>query len=459
MNVIYTQLLDDNQMDQILLNLPYRISLASTHINTISKLNCLNLFNRSQDKRKFVMAMQNVLPILHYIIKTTTIPSYLQNIYDSCPTQAGKSLIILLDNPAFIVTEAHYIHLLKRHSQYIIIPKRGNPSCPIWDALENYTSTKDTYTCNISKYFPDKISPEGVNELGILSYKFGFYDTFVKCVELGFDVKLEDIIMAINLNSATSSYISSISSVYYSQQNVINKQRQQVIYENMVKIMLYTINNLKYIFKFSDLKITNMRAQVIDSSICEYVENLIKYCSGDDTERENLIKDCYKNGVPIKILVTEQDNSTQVNNLYYYLYDYLVSDCKKLTMPLSSKNEDYKKISNMLNDYLKNPQIMFREMFKYFTITQISSYYKINKDKVYCDNYCINNAYMFRNNKLIKYIESKDKGITPGLMYVLYVKTKVKYDTDYTQKYIKSKFIDDTITLLETRVDDLIVVK
>jgi hypothetical protein len=441
MNIIDTVILNNSQLDLLSNNIPYYINISASKINPTTLTNFLNLLHYSDCSNRVIESIFSNQTIMVHVIKNIIKASYLKRIYNMI-RYSGRNycLIPLLSNKAFEITEEIYLDLINRYSQFIIT-KDGD--------------VNEINILNCSQYFPVTMSAEGITKLGTLSYQFGYYDIFVKCVELGFNVSIENIIIAINLKYANVKHMIN-KGVYCPHGGIEFEYRQQIIFENMVKIMLHTVNNFKYVYKFSDLQIGEICSST-KLSTSQYIENLIKYCSGTDSERESMITNCYKSGTVIRIQTPIYDLMKISKNLYDVYYNYLTTRCHNNGLPLNFNDAELKKDSKLIIDYFKNPQITLREMFKHSTIAQIKKYYSVNKDKVQCDNYCINHAYIFKNNKLISYLESINKGATLGLVYILYVKKEVRFDTDYTRKLIRNQFPKDTLASLELKVDGVLV--
>lgn len=389
---------DKKEFIKLIINLKFELLVK--YMNKIDNLDILN------HVYKTILNIEDpcVVDSYYHMKKSSIISLIINNLIKNKYFDINNKLNILLKyrfsyskTNNFIANDSPYKLEYGKSYNYYKIDNKNNKTC-LYDNWDNL----GTLNYNLQ-------------ELGDNSVIYNYYDIFLKCVDKGY-IPSEEIFKTL-LNDIIVKYI------VYNNDNQYGYKESKLINPTPYGIINHCVNNFKYSI---DVKKVDIITKNINKDI--KFENIIQNCINVDIP---FVINCYKNNVYINNLLGA--NIQELYHIYYENYvNYMIyGEDKYCTVSeLSFENHAtnwkntklFSTFSDIICKNLKDPQIIFREKFRKENIANIKKYLKIN-NTVVIDQYCINNAFISSNNKLIKLF--LENSITPSNnILLLFIKIK-----------------------------------
>jgi hypothetical protein len=320
-----------------------------------------------------------------------------QNILDKKIIHTILSYFILIEDVlpvAYILIQ--YPNLQLEYKDFILLLHNAGPKIELEDEEEviaKYDDINDTYytlKIKLHEHFPEHV--DSVIDLGNMAIKKNTYKIYLQCINLGYIPDRNNIICGLGCNEGG--------------------KYTYIMQKNMIKILAHSVINLKYCYKLSDLNICELFQP-------QYINSFVNLCEMESNEEYNeFLKKCYRHGVIIDIKNGKYNCENEYEEIYYQYYMWMLALCGRNYFFKNSNggNNRYpKEKSAQILKYITSRQVAFRELFRHGTENQIKKYYGKYMAEVKYDRYCLHNAYLHSNHKIINKFQKPLPKLTPYL--------------------------------------------
>jgi hypothetical protein len=364
-----THILDTNELQ---LAIDRKIYLNYTGVSDIWTTNVINIYK--------MMNSKNYIQVINLIFER----------------ESAYSIILCQPYDAWRITKIYnFLVEYERYEKLLLLCSKHNIPLNYKIYLQMLKYRYITYKESLLNLFPKSI--KNINLIGDFAISAIYFDLYIKCVEYGYIPIKQNIIdqcIAVVANLCRLS--------------------------DLRNIIQHTINNFKCTYKLEDFYFSVHNSLASKTSFFTSVFQLCEL--GTNIEFAEFLKRCYTVGIIIDIKNARYCCSNNYEQIYFCYYSYIVAEHKRGAMTLKSDVSIKKTDSESIVKYLENNQVTFREMFKYHTPTQIKKYYNCKINGVKYDKYCVNNAYLYRNNAVIKHVIELGLKPTNHVCFLLSIK-------------------------------------